>query len=120
MNDYINKRRKFLEQKKEEENYKNRKLGQNTINYNARPTILKKFDLKTEKKNKSNEKERDLNITIKNNKKGLYNLKRDIINEDCKNNFNNKEMKNNSIMQSQQAFINAVNFFHNTIDKLDI
>ena len=143
MNDYVNKRRKILEQKKEEENYKNKKLGQNAINYNVRTTIPKEFDLKTEKRSKSNKKERDLNIikrkekktekinnqaiimanniTIKNNNKGLSYLKRDFFNEDCKNNFNNKGMKNNcSITQSQQDFINAVNDLHNTIDKLNI
>ena len=143
MNDYVNKRRQILEQKKEEENYKNRKLGQNAINYNVKTTIPKEFDLKTEKRNKSNKKERDLNIikkkekktekinnqakimanniTIKNNNKGLSYLKRDFFNEDCKNNFNNKGMKNNcSITQSQQDFINAVNDLHNTIDKLNI
>ena len=143
MNEYVNKRRKILEQKKEEENYKKRKLGLNAINYNVRTTIPKEFDLKTEKRNKSNKKERDLNIikrqekknekinnqaiimanniTIKNNNNGLSYLNRDILNEDCKNNFNNKITNFNcSITQSQQDFINAVNDLHYTIDKLNI
>ena len=143
MNEYVNKRRKILEQKKEEENYKKRKLGLNAINYNVRTTIPKEFDLKTEKRNKSNKKERDLNIikrkekknekinnqaiimanniTIKNNNNGLSYLNRDLLNEDCKNNFNNKITNFNcSITQSQQDFINAVNDLHYTIDKLNI
>ena len=143
MNDYVNKRRKILEQKKEEENYKKRKLGLNAINYNVKTTIPKEFNLKTEKRNKSNKKERDLNIikkkeknnkrinsqavimanniAIKSNNKGLSYFNKDLINEDFKNNFDNKGMKFNcSITQSQQEFINAVNDLHNTIDKLNI
>ena len=143
MNDYVNKRRKILEQKKEEENYKKRKLGLNAINYNVKTTIPKEFHLKTEKRNKSNKKERDLNIikkkeknnkrinsqavimanniAIKSNNKGLSYFNKDLINEDFKNNFDNKGMKFNcSITQSQQEFINAVNDLHNTIDKLNI
>jgi hypothetical protein len=143
MNEYVNKRRKILEQKKEEENYKKRKLGLNAVNYNVKTTIPKEFDLKTEKRNKSNKKERDLNIIkkkeknnekinnqaimmannikVKNNNKGLSYLNRDILNEDCKENFFNKGTNFNcSITQSQQEFINAVNDLHNTIDKLNI
>ena len=146
MNDYVNKRRKILEQKKEQEKYKNRKLGLNAINYNVKTTIPKEFDLKTEKRSKSNKKDRDLNIIkkkekktekinnqaimmannikIKNNNNGLSYLNRDFINEDYKynnNNTNNKGMNFNcSITQSQQEFINAVNDLHNTIDKLNI
>ena len=145
MNEYVNKRRKILEQKKEEENYKKRKLGLNAINYNVRTTIPKEFDLKTEKRNKSNKKERDLNIikqkekktgkinnqaiimanniTVKNNNKGLSYLNRDILNEDCKNNYNNNNQETNfncNITQSQQEFINAVNDLHYTINKLNI
>ena len=143
MNDYVNKRRKILEQKKEEENYKKIKFGHNAINYNVKTTIPKEFNLKTEKRNKSNKKERDLNIikkkeknterinnqaiimannvNIKNNNKRISYFNKDLINEDFKNNFNNKGMKFNfSITQSQQEFINAVNDLHNTIDKLNI
>ena len=146
MNDYVNKRRKVLEQKKEEENYKNKKLGLNAINYNVRTTIPKEFDLKTEKRSKSNKKERDLNIINKKkrntekinnqavilannikfkNNKGFPYVNRGTMDEDCKNNLNNltnnKQMKFNcSITQSQQEFINAVNELHNTIDKLNI
>ena len=145
MNDYVNKRRKILEQKKEEEKYKKRKLGLNAIHYNVKTTIPKEFDLKTEKRSKSNKKERDLNIIKRkekktekinhqailmanhininnnNNYKGLSYLNRDFLNEDCKNNYNNKGMNFNcSITQSQQEFINAVNDLHNTIDKLNI
>ena len=146
MNDYVNKRRKILEQKKEQEKYKNRKLGLNAINYNVKTTKPKESDLKTEKRSKSNKKDRDLNIIkkkekktekinnqaimmannikIKNNNNGLSYLNRDFINEDYKynnNNTNNKGMNFNcSITQSQQEFINAVNDLHNTIDKLNI
>ena len=149
MNEYVNKRRKVLEQKKEEENYKNKKLGLNAINYNVRTTIPKEFDLKTEKRSKSNKKDRDLyiinkkkrnterinsqavilanNIKLKNNK-GFSYINRGAMDEDCKNNLNNlnnltnnKQMKFNcSITQSQQEFINAVNELHYTIDKLNI
>ena len=149
MNDYVNKRRKVLEQKKEEENYRNKKLGLNAINYNVRTTIPKEFDLKTEKRSKSNKKDRDLNIINKKkrntekfnnqavifanniklkNSKGFPYINKGAMDEDCKNNLNNfsnlsnnKQMKfNNSITKSQQEFINAVNELHNTIDKLNI
>ena len=144
MNEYVNKRRKVLEKKKEEENYKNKKLGLNAINYNVRTTIPKEFDLKTEKRSKSNKKDRYLNVI--NNKKrnthaiiltnniqfknnnGFSYINRGVMDEDCKNNLNNfnnlnnsKQIKfNSSITQSQQEFINAVNDLHNTIDKLNI
>ena len=142
MNEYVNKRRKVLEQKKEEEKYKNQKLGGNAINYNVRTTIPKKFDLKTEKRSKSNKRERDLNIInrknryivkinsqavimankikSKNNKFFSY-INRDSMDEDCNNNLSHKAMKQNSnIIQSQQEFINAVNELNNTIDILNI
>ena len=141
MNDYVNKRRKILEQKKEEENYKNKKFGLNAINYNVKTTIPKEFDLQTEKRNKSNKKERDLNIikrkkrntekinnqaiimanniNIKNNRAFSY-INGDILEEDCKNNYNKGMKFNSSMTQSQQEFINAVNDLHNTIDKLNI
>ena len=117
MNDYVNKRRKMIEQKKEDEIYKNKKLGQNAINYYVRTTIPKEFDLKTEKRSKSNKKVRDLNMmkrrekkteiinnkavimannlninninNINNYSKGFSCTNRDILNEDCKNNYNN-------------------------------
>ena len=142
MNEYVNKRRKVLEQKKEEENYKNKKLGANAINYNVRSTIPKEFDLRTEKRSKSNKRERDLNIInrknryivkinsqaiiiankikSKNNKFFSY-INRDSMDEDCNNNLSHKAMKQNSnIIQSQQEFINAVNELNNTIDILNI
>jgi len=144
MNEYVNKRRKILEQKKEEENYKNKKLGLNAMNYHVRTTIPKKFELKTEKRSKSNKRERDLNIInrkkriierinsqaiimannlkSKNNKEFPY-MNRCTMDEDCKNNLSHNSKKfnsNSNITQSQQDFINAVNELHNTIDKLNI
>ena len=142
MNEYVNKRRKVLEQKKEEENYKNKKLGSNAINYNVRTTIPKEFDLRTEKRSKSNKRERDLNIinrkkrkidkinsqaNIMANKikikniKGFSYINSGAMDEDCKNNLSHKTMKlNSNIIQSQQEFINAINELHKTIDKLNI
>ena len=146
MNDYVNKRRKIIEQKKEDEFYKNQKLGQNAANYNVRTTVPREFDLKTEQRSKSNKKERDLNIikrrekkkekinnqahimanniNIKHNTKGFSYVNSDALNEDCKNNSNSNTMgmmkPNATITQSQQDFINAVNYLHNTIDKLNI
>ena len=142
MNEYVNKRRKVLEQKKEEENYKNKKLGSNAINYNVRTTISKEFDLRTEKRSKSNKRERDLNIinrkkrkidkinsqaNIMANKikikniKGFSYINSGAMDEDCKNNLSHKTMKlNSNIIQSQQEFINAINELHKTIDKLNI
>ena len=132
------KEEKCWNKKKEEENYKNKKLGLNAINYNVRTTIPKEFDLKTEKRSKSNKKDRDLyimnkkkrntqaiilanNIQFK-NINGFSYINRGVMDEDCKNNLtNNKQMKFNcSITQSQQEFINAVNELHYTIDKLNI
>ena len=123
MNEYVNKRRKVLEQKKEEENYRNKKLGLNAINYNVRTTIPKEFDLKTEKRSKSNKKDRDLNIINKKkryivkinsqaiimenkmkskNNKGFSYINRDYLDEDCKNNLSHKAMKlNSNITQSR-------------------
>jgi len=142
MNEYVNKRRKVLEQKKEDEKYKNKKLGGNAINYNVRATIPIEFDLKTEKRSKSNKRERDVNIINRKkryivkinsqaiimvnkmkskNNKGFSYINRDHMDEDCKNNLNHKAMKlNSNITQSQKEFINAVNELHNTIDKLNI
>jgi len=149
MNEYVNKRRKILRQKKEEENYKKRKLGLNANNYNVKTTIPKEFDLKTEKRSKSNKKERDINILNQNIKKkdnfynqalilankntkikhdGLSGLNLDGMEEsknnfwnDNNNNFYNKGMKiGASMTQSQQDFLNAVNDLHITIDKLNI
>ena len=133
MNDYVNKRRKILEQKKQEEKYINKKLGQNAINYIVKPTIPKEFDLKTEKRSKSNKKERDLNI-INRKKRNSEKINSQVVimanninikqnlNEEYKNNFINKGMKliNKSITQSQQEFINAVNVLHNNINGLNI
>ena len=125
MNDYVNKRRKVLEQKKEEENYKNKKLGLNAINFNVRTTIPKEFDLKTEKRSKSNKKDRDLyiinkkkintekinsqavilanNIKFKNNKRFSY-INRVDMDEDCKNNLNNCNNLNNLTNNKQMKF----------------
>ena len=149
MNEYVNKRRKILRQKKEEENYKKRKLGLNANNYNVKTTIPKGFDLKTEKRSKPNKKERDINILNQNLKKkdDFYNQTLMLANknnkikheglswlnldgmEESKNNFwndsnynyYNKGMKiGASMTQSQQDFLNAVNDLHITIDKLNI
>ena len=141
MNDYVNKRRKILEKQKEDEIYKKNKFGQNAINYNMKATIPKEFQLKTEKRNSKNKKERDLNIynrRQKNMDKLNNEVKRDnemrqernfvYYNGDylCydnlgNNNFNNIGEKNyNSITQSQQEFINAVNDLHAKIDNLNI
>ena len=135
MNEYVNKRRKILEQKKEEEIYKKRKLGLDAINYNVKTTIPKEFNLKTEKRNKLNKKERDLKfidkrikkaeqinnqaIIMANDSKNINN--KGFMNEDCKINFCNKGNKMAcNLTQSQQDFINAVNDLHYTIDKLNI
>ena len=149
MNDYVNKRRKILKNKKEEENYRKKKLGLNANNYNVKTTIPKEFDLKTEQRSKSNKKERDMNILNKNLKKKdeFYNQALILANknakiknegfsgmnmvgiEESKNNFwndnnynfSNKGMKFGcSMTQSQQDFLNAVNDLHITIDKLNI
>ena len=149
MNEYVNKRRKILKKKKDEENYKKRKLGLNANNYNVKTTIPKEFDLKTEQRSKSNKKERDINMLNKNLKKKdefynqaifLANKNNKIKNEgfsglnldgmeECKNNFwndNNNNFYNKgmkfgcSMTQSQQDFLNAVNDLHITIDKLNI
>ena len=149
MNDYVNKRRKILKNKKEEENYRKKKLGLNANNYNVKTTIPKEFDLKTEQRSKSNKKERDMNILNKNLKKKdeFYNQALILANknakiknegfsgmnmvgfEECKNNFwndnsfnyYNKGMKPGySMTKSQQEFLNAVNDLHATIDKINI
>ena len=149
MNDYVNKRRKILKNKKEEENYRKKKLGLNANNYNVKTTIPKEFDLKTEQRSKSNKKERDMNILNKNLKKKdeFYNQALILANKNAKiknegfsgmnmvgieesknnfwndNNYNyyNKGMKSGySMTKSQQEFLNAVNDLHITIDKINI
>ena len=142
MNDYVNKRRKILEQQKEDEIYKKNKFGQNAINYNMKATIPKEFQLKTGKRNNTNKKERDLNIYNK-RQKNLDKLNNEVMRDNemkkernfvyyngdvlCynniknNNNYNNIGDKNyNSITQSQQEFINAVNDLHSKIDNLNI
>ena len=149
MNDYVNKRRKILKNKKEEENYRKKKLGLNANNYNVKTTIPKEFDLKTEQRSKSNKKERDMNILNKNLKikDEFYNQALILANKNAKiknegfsgmnmvgieesknnfwndNNYNyyNKGMKPGySMTKSQQEFLNAVNDLHVTIDKINI
>ena len=137
MYDYVTKRRNFLEQKKEEEFYKNKKLGLNAKYYNVKTTIPMEFDLKTEKRSKSNRKERDLNILNRQKMKGnkiitqavilannikVKNKNGYLINEDSKCNFSKgKGNKTNySITQSQKEFLKAVNDLHNNIDRLNI
>ena len=149
MNDYVNKRRKILKNKKEEENYRKKKFGLNANNYNVKTTIPKEFDLKTEQRSKSNKKERDMNILNKNLKKKdeFYNQALILANKNAKiknegfsgmnivgieesknnfwndNNYNyyNKGMKSGySMTKSQQEFLNAVNDLHITIDKINI
>ena len=148
MNDYVNKRRKVLKKKTEEENYKKRKLGLNANNFNIKTTIPKGFDLKTEQRSKSNKKERDINVfnKIMKKKDEFYNqalqlakqnnkIKKtknftglNMEGEECKNNFwndnsfysNSKTKIGNSMTQSQKDFLNAVNDLHVTIEKLNI
>ena len=149
MNDYVNKRRKAIIKKNEDENYKKRRLGLDANNYNIKTTIPKGFDLKTEQRSKSNKKDRDINLLNKNMKKKdeFYNqalmlakqsnkIKKtknfsglNMEGEESKNNFwndnsfycNNKGMKIGcSMTQSQKDFLNAVNDLHVTIEKLNI
>ena len=141
MNDYVNKRRKILQQQKEEEKYKKNKFGQNAMNYNIKATIPKEFQLITEKRNNENKKERDLNIYNK-RQKDLDKLNKEVkrdsemkkeknfvyyngdflyCNNIENNNYSNIGDKNIiSITQSQQEFINAVNDLHTKIDNLNI
>ena len=149
MNDYVNKRRKAIIKKNEDENYKKRRLGLDANNYNIKTTIPKGFDLKTEQRSKSNKKDRDINLLNKNMKikDEFYNqalmlakqsnkIKKtknfsglNMEGEESKNNFwndnsfycNNKGMKIGcSMTQSQKDFLNAVNDLHVTIGKLNI
>ena len=141
MNEYVNKRRKILKQKKEDEFLKRKKFGSNANNYNIKTTIPKEFKLKTEQRSKSNKKQRSLNLLNENlqRKNEFFNealmLAKDrmIRNEESKNNnyydFGNNNYINRgrkivtsvpSMTQSQQDFLNAVNELHNTMDKLNI
>ena len=128
MNEYVNKRRKVLKQKKEEENYKNKKFYLDTNNYTFKTTIPKEFDLKTEKRSiSSNKKKRDINFIKKEFYKNV--MKNNMHEEEQKNNFwnynnFNKGMKigggYSTMTQSQQDFLDAVNDLHLTMDKLKI
>lgn len=144
MNDYVNKRRKILRDKEEEENYKNKKLGLEATNFSIRPTIPIEYDFYTESKGRSyssnriceNIEERKKSYSKKNENFFLspndslfwfftggslnYNISRSNNSSNKKNNSNNNNMNNTNSTNSHNEFIEAVNILHNRIDKLNI
>ena len=129
MNDYVNKRREILEKKKEYENYKKKRLGEDLSSFNIKPTIPKKFELKTESRSRSHSKDKIYEDRKNNTYKFINNIKyqRNEINDNYYfNNFNNanniynNKIKVNVDINSQQEFINAVNALHYKINDLNI
>lgn len=122
MNDYVNKRREMLQKQREYEEYKKKRLGQNS-NFTIKPTIPREFELRT----KSREHSRSKSNPKKNNKD--YNLKVNQKREELKTygyfndpnyyNYGNIVMNKNG-NNEQEEFLKAVNELHCRIDNLNI
>ena len=126
MNDYVNRRREVIEKQKEYEKYKRKRLGEDVSSFECRPTIPRKFELKTEERSRSHSKDNNyherknsVNRIIKD-----INTEREEMNtfgffNNVVNNFGyNVNNGNNNL--AQQEFIDAVNALHSKIDNLNI
>ena len=113
MNDYVIKRRNIIKKQKEYEEYKNKRLGNNSQNFVIKTTIPKEFEFQTNNRSRSHSKER---VNINNENKVLGNN-----NYGSNDNgycfFNNNISGNNF---GQRDFIDAINELHYRIDNLNI
>ena len=113
MNDYVIKRRDIIQKQKEYEEYKNKRLGNNSQNFVIKTTIPKEFEFQTNNRSRSHSKER---VNINNENKVLGNN-----NYGSNDNgycfFNNNISGNNF---DQKDFIDAINELHYRIDNLNI
>ncbi len=94
MNEYVNKRRQALQRKKEDEEYKNKRLGQN-LNFCIKPTIPKEFNL-------SRSKSKGKKGSTRNNEM-IYNIN-----------------KPKAETVGSENFLNAVSDLKSKIDNLDL
>ena len=132
MNEYVNKRREFIQKKKEFEEYKNKRLGHSSSNFTLKPTIPKEFSLHTANRSHSRSKSKDnqRRDELIQNKNCLY--INNNIDKDRKYYNNNNQYQDyyqsgqfsmtnsNNNINSQEAFIKAVNDLHCRIDNLNI
>ena len=139
MNEYINKRRQNIQYKRNEENYKNKRLYGSGNKYEVKSTIPQEFELETEirnrymKKNKNRScdnfhiKQYDLmdqysdkkTLTNENNPKYWF-FKEKILSNNCNSHNNTRGNNKNNETVSQFNFIEAVNLLHDKLDKLNI
>jgi hypothetical protein len=126
MNDYVNRRREVIEKQKEYEKYKRKRLGEDVSSFECKPTIPRKFELKTEERSRSHSKEQN-NHERKNSVNRIIkdiNIEREEMNtfgffNNVPNNLGyNINNGNNNF--AQQEFIDAVNALHSKIDNLNI
>lgn len=139
INYYINRKKENLQHKNNEENYKNRKLGIDLQGYVIKSTIPKEFNLQTEKRNVDLNRNKNrscdnfhtnkINKLIEQNSesKSLSNetdkkfwFIKDNVND--VNGFNFDDNNNNKVNQSKAHlnFVDAVNFLHDKLNKLQI
>ena len=122
----VNRRREVIEKQKEYEKYKRKRLGEDVSSFECKPTIPRKFELKTEERSRSHSKEQN-NHERKNSVNRIIkdiNIEREEMNtfgffNNVVNNFGyNVNNGNNNL--AQQEFIDAVNALHSKIDNLNI
>ena len=126
MNDYVNRRREVIEKQKEYEKYKRKRLGEDVSSFECRPTIPRKFELKTEERSRSHSKDNNYHER----KNSVNRIIKDINTEREEMNtfgfFNNVpnnlgyNINNGNNNFAQQEFIDAVNALHSKIDNLNI
>ena len=140
MNDYINKRRKNIQYKRNEESYKYKRLYGSGNKYEVKSTIPQEFELETEIRNRYMKKNKNRSCDDFHKQNYLleqYSDKKSISNESnhkywffkekMMNNKSNSHShsntrsnnKNNETV-SQFDFIEAVNMLHDKLDKLNI
>ena len=132
MNDYVNKRREILKRQKEEEEYKNKRLGQidMTNNFNIKTTVPREFYFKTDSRikgkkiytnvnNKPNLYSNEPYYSLGNNnpKSENYSYANNQINPN-QNNENLDLAYNNAY--NNDSFVNAINDLKNKIDNLNL
>ncbi len=124
MNEYVNKRREILEKKKEYENYKKKRFGEDLSSYDIKTTIPKKFEFKTEARSRSHSKDKLFENKKNNPNNFINNVQSQKDDFFFYNSFNNNSFiynnKGNIDINSQKEFIDAVNALHCKINDLNI
>ena len=138
MNEYVNKRRQNIKYKKNEEQYKNKRIYGSGSKYVVKSTIPQEFELETEIRNRDMNKNKNRSCdnfhTKKNNLLLEQNSDKKCINYKnnkkywfFRENTNNCYSHNNTRVNnqynetlSQIDFIEAVSLLHDKLDKLNI